>query len=465
MLEGRLVLDTAEGSVALGPGDYGFVPVGVAHAARNPGPEPARWADMLAPQPRARFGDDTFFVPPLAAADPVPVDVRDPRTRSFGHIDPANMDPGRQTQDQLAVSASMRTALLVYSGITVKMMVDSDLGAQLQTMFMVQYEPGGPAPTTTRWRRPTWWWRARSTPASTATPPPAAGRRRLGRGRLRPRLLQPGRPAGALAGDPGPAAAGPPLLPVHPRLGLPARRARLKGPSHAGAGIGRRGRRDLGAGPRGGPPLRLPGPRGRAVRPRPAAGRGGRRRPGRHGQGIALDLAEPGALADRLAGVERVGHLVLAAIERDENKVRSFDLEGATRLATLKLVGYAETIHQLAPRMDPEGLGGAVRGRAKDRPYPGSTMVSTVNGGVTGLVHSLAVELAPVRCNAIHPGIVGDSPYWSAKGEPALEPVRNRTPSRRLVTMEDIVGAVVFLLENRSVNGENLHVDGGWLLL
>ena len=147
VLEGRLVLDTAEGSVELGPGDYGLVPVGVAHAARNPGPEPARWADMCAPQPRARFDDDTFFVPSLAATDPFPVDVRDPRTRSFGHIDPANMDPRRQTQDQLAVSASMRTALLVYSGISVKMMVDSDLGAQLQTMFMVQYEPGGVAGT------------------------------------------------------------------------------------------------------------------------------------------------------------------------------------------------------------------------------------------------------------------------------------------------------------------------------
>jgi quercetin dioxygenase-like cupin family protein len=147
VLEGDLVLDTAEGSVRLAPGDYGLVPVGVAHAARNPGPGPARWADMCAPQPRARFDDDTFFVPPLQAADPVGVDVRDPRTRSFGHIDPANMDPGRQTQDQLAVSASMRTALLVYSGITVKMMVDSDLGAQLQTMFMVQYEPGGLAGT------------------------------------------------------------------------------------------------------------------------------------------------------------------------------------------------------------------------------------------------------------------------------------------------------------------------------
>jgi quercetin dioxygenase-like cupin family protein len=69
--------------------------------------------------------------------------VRDPRTRNFGHIDADSMDPALQTQDRLAVSASMRTALLVYSGISVKMMVDSDLGADLSTMFMVQYEPGG----------------------------------------------------------------------------------------------------------------------------------------------------------------------------------------------------------------------------------------------------------------------------------------------------------------------------------
>jgi mannose-6-phosphate isomerase-like protein (cupin superfamily) len=55
------------------------------------------------------------------------------------------MDVDKQTQDHLAVSASMRTALLVYSGITVKMMVDSDLGATLSTMFMVRYDPGGVA--------------------------------------------------------------------------------------------------------------------------------------------------------------------------------------------------------------------------------------------------------------------------------------------------------------------------------
>ena len=92
-------------------------------------------------------------------------------------------------------------------------------------------------------------------------------------------------------------------------------------------------------------------------------------------------------------------------------------------------------------------------GLAKDRPYPGSTTVSTVNGGVIGLVHTLAVELAPIRVNAMHPGIVGDSPFWSGKPAEVLDGYRARTPTGRLATMADIVDAVDFLLSNRSVNG------------
>jgi quercetin dioxygenase-like cupin family protein len=147
LLDGEVVVETGDGATLLQAGDYGILPVGVAHAWRNPGAAAARWADMLAPQPRARLGGDTMWVPPPPGATPVPVDPRDPRNRRFGHFDPANMDPAKQSQELLAVSASMRTALLVYSGITVKMMVDSDLGAQLQTMFMVQYEPSGVAGT------------------------------------------------------------------------------------------------------------------------------------------------------------------------------------------------------------------------------------------------------------------------------------------------------------------------------
>jgi quercetin dioxygenase-like cupin family protein len=145
MLEGEVVCETPEGSVRLRAGDYGVLPVAVPHAWSNRGDSSARWAVMTAPQPKPGFGEDTFFVDDLPAADPHPVDPRDPRWRSFGHISSQNMDPGMQSQEMLAVSASMRTALLVYSGISVKMMVDSDLGAQLQTMFMVQYEERGVA--------------------------------------------------------------------------------------------------------------------------------------------------------------------------------------------------------------------------------------------------------------------------------------------------------------------------------
>jgi NAD(P)-dependent dehydrogenase (short-subunit alcohol dehydrogenase family) len=181
-------------------------------------------------------------------------------------------------------------------------------------------------------------------------------------------------------------------------------------------------------------------------------------------RGLGLDLAEPGQIAERLAGVGPVGHLVLVAIDRDANTAREYDLQRALGLVTLKLVGYTETIHTLLPAMTEDASILLFGGLAKDRPYPGSTTVSTVNGGVTGMVHTLATELAPIRINAIHPGIVGDSPMWR-DNEAMLENVSSRTPIGRPVTMAEIVGAAQFLLENGGVNGVNLAVDGGWLLL
>ncbi|MEJ3747260.1 SDR family oxidoreductase [Actinomycetes bacterium KLBMP 9797] len=175
----------------------------------------------------------------------------------------------------------------------------------------------------------------------------------------------------------------------------------------------------------------------------------------------AFDLAEPSAIAAALAGVERVDHLVLAAIDRDHNTAADYAIDRAVRLVTLKLVGYTEVVHALLPKMHAQSSIVIFGGQALNRPYPGSTTVSTVNGGVVGLVHTLASELGPIRVNGVHPGIVGDSPYWTGK---ALDAVVARTPIGRLATMADVRDAVVFLLRNSSVNGVNLAVDGGWLL-
>jgi NAD(P)-dependent dehydrogenase (short-subunit alcohol dehydrogenase family) len=184
---------------------------------------------------------------------------------------------------------------------------------------------------------------------------------------------------------------------------------------------------------------------------------------GGRASGIALELARPEEIATALGGVGRVDRLVLAAIDRDQNSVRDYDLKRATYLVTMKLLGYTEVVHTLLPGMHEESSIVLFGGLAAMRPYPGSTTVTTVNGGVTGLVRTLAVELAPIRVNAVHPGFVGDSPIWSSKPH-ALEAPRSRTPTGRLATMKDVVGAVDFLLTNRAVNGVDLPVDGGWLL-
>jgi NAD(P)-dependent dehydrogenase (short-subunit alcohol dehydrogenase family) len=133
----------------------------------------------------------------------------------------------------------------------------------------------------------------------------------------------------------------------------------------------------------------------------------------------------------------------------------------ALYLVTLKLVGYTEVVHTLADRFTADASILLFGGMAKERPYPGSTTVTTVNGGVVGLTRTLVEELKPLRANSIHPGVVGDSPYWAEKPA-AIEKYTSETPLGRLATMDEIVDASVFLLENTAVNGVDLIVDGGW---
>lgn len=178
---------------------------------------------------------------------------------------------------------------------------------------------------------------------------------------------------------------------------------------------------------------------------------------------VALDLSEPASIGVALDGIGEVDRVALAALERDQNTVKDYDIVAAIRLATLKLVGYTEVIHALVPRLAQDASIVVYGGLAKLRPYVGSTTVTTVNSAVDGLVRTLAAELPPIRVNALHPGIVADSPYWAPKTE-ALEAVKARTPTGRLVEMRDVTDAALFLLENPSMNGAEVRVDGGWSL-
>ena len=194
-------------------------------------------------------------------------------------------------------------------------------------------------------------------------------------------------------------------------------------------------------------------------------GRGGRDGDRRYG---ARDRPRPRQAEDdpatALSSVGPVRYLAIVAIQRDDNTIRDFDIDRAMELVTLKLVGFAEVVHVLLDRLSPDSSIVLFGGQAKDRPYPGSTTVSTVNGGISGLTRTLAWELAPIRVNAIHPGITGDSPYWHGKPPAILEGHLSKTVTKKLATMDEIVDATRFLLENPSVEGIDLVVDNGRMM-
>ncbi|MGH3202245.1 MAG: cupin domain-containing protein, partial [Streptosporangiaceae bacterium] len=148
VLAGAPVLNIDGHQHQLRAGDYALLPIGMPHGWANPagGAGQARLLVHSTPQrrPPGQRPADTFFLP----ANSVVSGHAPPVSRYLGHY--AGTPPQAEA---LAVDdrvrdrepAGMDTALLAYSGISVKMMVDAGLGAELCTMFMVDYEPGGAA--------------------------------------------------------------------------------------------------------------------------------------------------------------------------------------------------------------------------------------------------------------------------------------------------------------------------------
>jgi NAD(P)-dependent dehydrogenase (short-subunit alcohol dehydrogenase family) len=175
--------------------------------------------------------------------------------------------------------------------------------------------------------------------------------------------------------------------------------------------------------------------------------------------GLAIDLTQPHTIVDALTAVTEVDHLVISAVPQYFNTFAQYDIAQAVEAMTVKLVGYTATIRALRDRFTVDASVVLFGGLAKDRPYPGSTVVTTFNGGIATMVNTLAGEMAPHRVNAIHPGVVGDSPKWLDVRD--IHPHIARTPIGRLVTMDEVADAVEFLLDNGGMNGANLIVDGG----
>lgn len=155
VLEGELAMEIGGVAHRLVAGDYCLMTIGTWHALANAGDDPVRWLSVNSPlrvAPDAGRKDTFFTKGPFDAAELVARAVRprfgDPAVRFVGHYDGtppqaealAVPDPARGRKP-----AGMDTALLAYSGISVKMLVDRVFGADMLTMFTVDYELNGSA--------------------------------------------------------------------------------------------------------------------------------------------------------------------------------------------------------------------------------------------------------------------------------------------------------------------------------
>ncbi|MEU3521264.1 SDR family oxidoreductase [Streptomyces sp. NPDC006654] len=179
---------------------------------------------------------------------------------------------------------------------------------------------------------------------------------------------------------------------------------------------------------------------------------------------VRVDLQDESTLAAAAHRLrDGVDHIVTTGSAPHD--VRAVDLDRDRLLAafTAKVVGPMLVAKHFAPILRPTGSMVLFSGVVGWRPGPGSLVKGVTNGAVEFAARHLAADLAPVRVNALSPGVV-DSGAWDRLGDKKtalLSRSAEATFVKRHGASEDVVEAVMWLLRAGFVSGETIHIEGG----
>ncbi|MFI5731501.1 SDR family oxidoreductase [Kribbella sp. NPDC051587] len=179
--------------------------------------------------------------------------------------------------------------------------------------------------------------------------------------------------------------------------------------------------------------------------------------------GTAVDLTDPEAVEAFFAGLDPFDHLVYTAGEAlSLLEVRSMELARAKQAFELRYFGALQAIHAAVGKLRPGGSIVLTSGTAADRPGPGWSIAASICGAADSLVRALAVELAPIRVNAVKPGVVR-TPLWPEGFD--YDAAAESVPVGRIGEPEDIAEAYVFLMNQHYASGSIVTVGGGNVLV
>jgi len=186
-------------------------------------------------------------------------------------------------------------------------------------------------------------------------------------------------------------------------------------------------------------------------------------------QGQALDVSDEKALAAFFAKLGAFDHLVFTAGDSLQlHDLSATDLQQARRAFELRYWAALAAVKYGSPHIRKEGSIVLTTGIAGQRPQKGWVIAASVCGTIEALTRALAVELAPIRVNAVSPGVVRTN-LWqtmnASERERLFESVGNSLPVGRVGEASDIAQAYLFLMQEGFSTGHTLVVDGGTVLV
>ena len=159
-------------------------------------------------------------------------------------------------------------------------------------------------------------------------------------------------------------------------------------------------------------------------------------------------------------------HLITAAAGTLRGRLIDLDTQRARELFDTKFWGQHYCIKYAAPRMAADGSIVLFSGWISRKPAVETSTLAAVDGAIEALARTLALELAPVRVNAITPGQI-DTPLWRSRlseteARAHFDRVARAHPVGRVGTADDVAQAILFLMMNGFMTGAVLDIDGGW---
>jgi len=177
-----------------------------------------------------------------------------------------------------------------------------------------------------------------------------------------------------------------------------------------------------------------------------------------------VDLTDEASIAALGKRLDTVDHVVSTASARARGRLADLDRDSIRLSFDTKVIGPLMLAKHLAPRMNQGGSFVFFSGVAAAKIAVGTMGVAITNAAADTLARSLALELGPIRVNAISPGVI-DTGAWDDFGEQGkadyFADIIARNPARRIGTVGDIASAVLFAMTSTFLTGQTLHVDGG----